>query len=1022
MNLKFLLMLGVVSSPIINFSHITYAEDYVAKSQINVANGVAGLNKNGEITANVNNDRINNNSINSNFIQLNKKNDRLRFITNSPDTNNNEIDMFYNADGDNKDDFGNPLEGNTFYFTNNKYGNNYRFNGTVKASSFNSGHFELPRHGDRLRFITNSPDTNNNMIDMFYNLDGNNKDDFGNPLEGNTFYFTNNKYGNNYRFNGTVKAGGIEINGHVLNKPIPGGIEPVDPYNDDRNNANLIFLSQPGYDWGNIKPNTLMVGGRSRNSVVGIKATCQNTGQGDQGGSCYQFTNMSGPQAYHRSGSGVTDGINMDMRTMDNSPMDSIGGNTLVKNSDGSYIVKGNEYSVISNVPAGATKFVIKGTFGCGLGESRSRCELRGINFVNNAGKISNSVKVTPGFYNPSNNTTEVNINDGYALKDILTPDKKLEIIYYASDGTAYAIDFSEDDNGSQYAAIYPSLSEKERNLTHARMAVWTNIANGMASVENGTNEDSGNTDMPGYYYGYADGFGDTVLNQANIDAIQADKTKTDEEKDLAIRQNKVTKIFMRSFSYPGLAGDLVKWKNNKHPLNDDPNLKSPGLNVNDQLDYKLSYACLTKNQLNDNEELQKRLHIGNRPDCFDKVNIPAVVRPEQINNINYIYNSNYHRYQKPALFLGMVQKNFNLYTQQSFNKSPDSITREFDNEWDFPMNQDHDGQASVRGLTMVFSGGGHPLAQGSYMLRMAGFNHMPLGLKIDGIWPYGGKSLETDAGFFLYKWTMLGASPYLQNINDVMSISGLGQIKTNQASYQLMTFMSNDGNVDNKRNNSLHLGLTKQNSTDPLQNLAWNQSPTCNENKECAVLGQIFFDPLGYIGGIGLGSGYGDKAKLGLVVDKDANVFINKNLSVTGQSNNNSINTNFLQLNHKNNILRFVTNSPDTNNNMIDMFYNRDGDNRDDFGNLLESNTFYFTNNRYGNNYRFNGTVKANSMESDQFTARGSISSRRFIGLLSTPSSSSASCTTGEFTDDANYHYVCVSTNKWKRVALSDF
>ena len=40
----------------------------------------------------------------------------------------------------------------------------------------------------------------------------------------------------------------------------------------------------------------------------------------------------------------------------------------------------------------------------------------------------------------------------------------------------------------------------------------------------------------------------------------------------------------------------------------------------------------------------------------------------------------------------------------------------------------------------------------------------------------------------------------------------------------------------------------------------------------------------------------------------------------------------------------------------------------------------------------------------------------------LSTPSSSTASCTAGDFTDDANYHYVCVADNSWKRVALSTF
>ncbi|MDI2112092.1 hypothetical protein [Commensalibacter nepenthis] len=46
----------------------------------------------------------------------------------------------------------------------------------------------------------------------------------------------------------------------------------------------------------------------------------------------------------------------------------------------------------------------------------------------------------------------------------------------------------------------------------------------------------------------------------------------------------------------------------------------------------------------------------------------------------------------------------------------------------------------------------------------------------------------------------------------------------------------------------------------------------------------------------------------------------------------------------------------------------------------------------------------------------------QQFVGTLSTPSSASAPCTVGEFKDDVNYHYVCVGTNKWKRVALSDF
>ncbi|MDE1155884.1 MAG: hypothetical protein PW735_09160 [Acidobacteriaceae bacterium] len=44
------------------------------------------------------------------------------------------------------------------------------------------------------------------------------------------------------------------------------------------------------------------------------------------------------------------------------------------------------------------------------------------------------------------------------------------------------------------------------------------------------------------------------------------------------------------------------------------------------------------------------------------------------------------------------------------------------------------------------------------------------------------------------------------------------------------------------------------------------------------------------------------------------------------------------------------------------------------------------------------------------------------FHEALTTPASSSASCSAGDFTDDANFHYVCVATNTWKRVALSSF
>jgi len=49
-------------------------------------------------------------------------------------------------------------------------------------------------------------------------------------------------------------------------------------------------------------------------------------------------------------------------------------------------------------------------------------------------------------------------------------------------------------------------------------------------------------------------------------------------------------------------------------------------------------------------------------------------------------------------------------------------------------------------------------------------------------------------------------------------------------------------------------------------------------------------------------------------------------------------------------------------------------------------------------------------------------LSAPSYQETLTTPASSSAACMAGQFTDDANYHYVCVSTNTWKRGALSSF
>lgn len=44
------------------------------------------------------------------------------------------------------------------------------------------------------------------------------------------------------------------------------------------------------------------------------------------------------------------------------------------------------------------------------------------------------------------------------------------------------------------------------------------------------------------------------------------------------------------------------------------------------------------------------------------------------------------------------------------------------------------------------------------------------------------------------------------------------------------------------------------------------------------------------------------------------------------------------------------------------------------------------------------------------------------YTETLTTPASGTATCTAGQFTDDANFHYVCTATNAWKKSTLRPF
>src|ERR1700691_1885565 len=102
------------------------------------------------------------------------------------------------------------------------------------------------------------------------------------------------------------------------------------------------------------------------------------------------------------------------------------------------------------------------------------------------------------------------------------------------------------------------------------------------------------------------------------------------------------------------------------------------------------------------------------------------------------------------------------------------------------------------------------------------------------------------------------------------------------------------------------------------------------------------------------------------------------------------------------------------------------------DVGNTANSNaTPYIDLNGFGtsqNNVRIindaNGQLTINTVTGGnlEVNATGVYTTGSFHVNLSTPAGSSSPCIAGQIGADANYIYVCVATNRWKRSALSSF
>lgn len=987
------------------------------RSDIGKGGGVAGLDASRQIT----ND-VSNNAVVTRRVEFPNHNQEIIFNTNSPDSNNRQVHIGYD------------LDNNKVYFTNGKYGNDYEFNGTVKAPAMRAenvipSRLLLENPGNSVVFNTNSPDTNNpyvrigydpsksalvftndrygnnfqfdgNVITRGLNTDGvnagrvefdkpgkeivfdtnspdtnNQQVHIGYDLANNNVYFTNQKYGNNYSFNGPVRANDFILNGGRL---LDAGYFAPDAFNKGvpDNDRSRLWMSN-GADWGNLHPDTLMLGGARDGQYMHIKATCTNTSGGDEGGSCYQFTDMRGPQYFHRGGAGNTDGINIDARSQGNAPLDMLGGNELITNADGTHRVGGSLHETLALANAGQGFISMAEITTCGPNltclASGAKFRAKDGTLVDEAPAIAEEVPIFAADGKTQIGTDHrVTLSSGYTLASDLQAHAMLTLKVVSRDGKAYAYRFKN----AHEVVVYPKLSDEEAAVFRGRVSIFTNIVNGMASTEKG-----GNTDYPNYYYGYF----------AGLDTSTGDDG---------------TGIYVEATFYPGTSSSRPGFVTLAHPNVDEFGVTGqPGTNKGDQIDFAgISYTG---------------------PD-------------------GKTYQSTQtHRYRYPALFFGMSTKNFNSYSLQQYTSPVDGLTRAFDNEWDFWMTGTHPGETSSRGLTMTWGGSYQPLAPDSWMLNLAGFNVMPVGLDVNGVFPYGGRLIRSDAAFNVFRnrdvnapgavgdsqsVISLGQGVLGNEFRDTYTISApaergatrlvlkgviAGYLRASPAALQMSSssasvqavlpqgtktikaisvdeqagltqidlkqplsgalpatgatislalpakFMALHGYVsrDGQENPSYHLGALE--SGDDLEYVA---RPDCSDALQisCHQAGQLVFDPAGVPSGIGLGVGKGSEMDLALIAKARGDVVVTHGLELGSA---------------------------------------RDGRNPRILGQGFDSIQ-----------------LLSASGEAAQLKV-GAV-----IQKLATPASSTASCNPGQMQDDSNYHYVCVASNRWKRVALSDY
>lgn len=286
-------------------------------------------------------------------------------------------------------------------------------------------------------------------------------------------------------------------------------------------------------------------------------------------------------------------------------------------------------------------------------------------------------------------------------------------------------------------------------------------------------------------------------------------------------------------------------------------------------------------------------------------------------------------------------------------------------------------GEVHLDGVTIsVASSGGigrTGLTKDSYMLDLSG--DAPNMLILDG--PTDGNSI---IGHSLYFGGGLGSSFSMPRYE--MADTAAYADNQGNALMRLATFMTKDSHVTGAPGNSIHLGVV--NGGFPGDGLP----------DALSAWGQIGFSKGGVLLCGGRGSWSLSAPSCGVQVDYRGKVIIGGVTTVLAQMN---------------------VNAPLAMGAGQDLqFLNSDG-------------TWEYAQSISGASiptiaFKVGGTGGDASITAYDGRYTGKISADSYIENLKTPSSSSAPCTPGEFTDDANYHYVCVSLNQWKRVALSAF